>query len=72
MFDSINPLLCYEELLCTEGEVLEMLLSLDNKKANGWDSISARMLKSTALSIAYAVFFSGPLGGKIPPPPLKF
>ena len=44
MFDSTNPLLCPEEFLCTEDEVLEMLLSLDTKKGNGWDSISARML----------------------------
>ena len=32
-----------------------MLLSLDTKKANGRDSISARMLKSTAPSIAYGI-----------------
>ena len=48
MFDSINLLLCPEEFLCTEDEVLELLLSLDTKKANGRDGISARMLKSTA------------------------
>ena len=53
MSDSTNPLLCPEEFLCTEDEVLEILLSLDTKKANGQDSISARMLKSTAQSIAY-------------------
>ena len=52
MFDSTNPLLFPEEFLCTEDEVLEMLLSLDTKKANGRDGISARMLKSTAPSIA--------------------
>ena len=54
MFGSINHLLCPEELfLCTENEVIEVLLSLDTKKANGWDDILARMLKSTASSIAY-------------------
>ena len=40
-FSSIDPLLCPEEFLCTEHEVFEMLSSLDIKKANGWDGISA-------------------------------
>ena len=55
MFDSTNPLLCREEFLCTEDEVIEMLLSLDTKKANGQDGILARMLKSTAPSIVYSI-----------------
>jgi len=55
MFDSINLLLCPEEFLCTEDKVLEMLVSLDTKKASGRDCISARMLKSTAPSIAYGI-----------------
>ena len=39
------------ELLCTEGEVYEMLNSLDTKKASGPDGISAQMLKYTAEAI---------------------
>ena len=54
-FSSINPLLCPEEFLCTEHEVVEMLSSLDIKKANGRDGISARMLRSTAASIAHGI-----------------
>ena len=34
-----------------EGEVHEMIMSLDTSKANGPDGISAKMLKGTALSI---------------------
>ena len=40
-----------EDLLCTEDEVYEMIVSLDTSKANGSDGISARMLKGTAHSI---------------------
>ena len=43
---------CPPELLCTVDEVLELLLTLDTSKANGPDNISAKMLKSTATSIA--------------------
>ena len=43
---------CPPELLCTENEVLELLLALDTSKANGPDNISAKMLKSTTVSIA--------------------
>ena len=62
-FSSIDPLLCPEEFLCTEHEVFEMLSSLDIKKANGWDGISARMLRSTAASIAHGItlMFNGSL-----------
>ena len=42
---------CPEQLLCTEDEILEMLLSLDTTKSNGPDGISAIMLKQTAVSI---------------------
>ena len=69
VFDSTNPFLCPEEFLCTEDEVLEMLLSLDTKKANGRDGISARMLKSTARSIAYSItlLFNNSIStGKLP------
>ena len=51
VFD-LNLLQCPEELLFSEEEVFEMLLSLDTKKANTWDGISARMLKSTVPSIS--------------------
>ena len=43
---------CPDDLLCTEEEVLELLLSLDVTKSSGPDGISARMLKATATSIA--------------------
>ena len=46
---------CQQELLCTEEEVLELLLSLDTTKANGPDGVSALMLKATAHSIAKSV-----------------
>ena len=50
-----NPIDCPPELLCTEDEVLELLRALDMSKANGPDNISAKMLKSTAVSIAPAL-----------------
>ena len=40
-----------DDLLCTENEVYEMIVSLDTSKANGSNGISARMLKGTAHSI---------------------
>jgi len=40
-----------DDLLCTEDEVYEMIISLDTSKANGSDGISATMLKGTAHSI---------------------
>ena len=43
------------ELLCTEEEVFDLLMSLDVSKANGPDGISARMLKFTAASITPSV-----------------
>ena len=42
-------------LLCQEDEVRHMLSSIDVAKASGPDGIGARMLKSTAASIAPAV-----------------
>ena len=50
--ERLDPSACPPELLCTEDEVLELLLALDTSKANGPDNISAKMLKSTATSIA--------------------
>ena len=47
-----NPIDLPPELLCTEDKVLELLCALDTSKANGPDNISAKMLKSTAVSIA--------------------
>ena len=46
---------CLPELLCTEKDVREMLLSLDTSKSTGPDRISAVMLKATANSIAKSV-----------------
>ena len=43
---------CPDELLCTEEEVLKLLLSLDVTKSSGPDGISANMLKATAITIA--------------------
>ena len=43
---------CPDELLCSEDEVLELLLSIDISKASGPDGISGCMLKSTAFTIA--------------------
>ena len=44
-----------EGLRCTEDEVRKLLSTIDPSKASGPDCISARMLKSTAMSIAPAV-----------------
>ena len=46
---------CPSELLCTEDDILELLLSSDTTKANGPDDISAVILKATAPSIAKGV-----------------
>ncbi len=43
---------CPDEILCAESGVGDLLASLDVSKSNGHDGISARMLKSTAYSIA--------------------
>ena len=51
-YERLEQIDCPPELLCTEAEVLELLLALDTSKANGPDNISAKMLKSTAVSIA--------------------
>ena len=51
-YERLEQIDCPPELLCTEDEVLELLLALDTSKANGPDNISAKMLKSTAVSIA--------------------
>ena len=39
---------CPDEMLCTESEVTELLMTLDIAKASGPDGISARMLRETA------------------------
>ena len=51
----LDPMNCPPELLCSKDEVLELLRALDTSKANGPDNISAKMLKSTAVSIAPVV-----------------
>ena len=42
---------CPADILCSEEEVGQMLLSLDTTKSSGSDGISAIMLKETAFSI---------------------
>ena len=46
---------CPTDTLCSENEVLEMLCSLNTRKSNGPDGISARMLKSCAGSISLPI-----------------
>ena len=55
MFSHLTSNECPSEMLCTEEQVLELLLSLDTTKANGPDGISATMLKATVHSIAPGV-----------------
>ena len=60
---------CPSELLCTEDEVLELLLSIDTSKSSVPDGISGRMLKATAHSIASSVttlFNKSIMSGKVP------
>ena len=67
--EKLEQIDCPPELLCTEDEVLELLLVLDTSKANGPDNISAKMLKSTAVSIApvFTKFFNLSITtGKLP------
>ena len=40
----LSQLSCPDEMLCTESEVTELLMTLDIAKASGLDGISARML----------------------------
>ena len=53
--ENIDPAACPEDILCNEDSVLDQLTSLDVTKATGCDGISARMLKSTAVSIALSL-----------------
>ena len=39
------------ELLCTEDQIYELIMQLDNQKSTGTDNVSARMLKATTVSI---------------------
>ncbi len=49
----VNPLtVSPEDILCSEEEVLGLLLAIDTSKASGPDGISGKMLKNTALSIS--------------------
>ena len=66
---NLNPSCCPKEFLCTEEEVIDLLLSLDTTKANGPDGISATMLKSTAYSIAPRItnlFNKSIMSGRLP------
>ena len=50
--DPLDPSNCPSNLLCTENQITDLLLSLKTVKYTGPDSISATMLRSTAASIA--------------------
>ena len=41
---STQPECCPVELLCTEDQVYELIMQLDNQKSSGTDNVSARML----------------------------
>ena len=47
----LNPSAFPEEFLCTEDQVLDLISSLDTKKASGAGGISVIMIKATAPSI---------------------
>ena len=49
---TLDPVHCPEELLCTEEITYDLLCNLDVSKSVGCDGISAKMMKSTACSIA--------------------
>ena len=42
-----QPMCCPMELLCTEDQVYDLIMQLDNQKSSGTDNVSARMLKAT-------------------------
>ena len=44
---STQPVYCPMELLCTEDQVYDLIMQLDNQKSSGTDNISGRMLKAT-------------------------
>lgn len=48
----VHPEDCPTNLLCTEDDVLNIILSLDSNKASGLDGISVKMLKETALTVS--------------------
>ena len=50
-FEHLNPDNCPKELLCTEETAFTLLADLDTSKSTGCDSVTAKMLKSTAESI---------------------
>ena len=52
---TVDPINCPVDLLCSEDEVLDIILSFDTNKASGLDGISARMLKETAYTISSIV-----------------
>ena len=47
----IRPSLCPDNLLCSEDEILRMLLAVNTSKAFGPDGVSYQMLKATAHSM---------------------
>ena len=48
---TLDPTGFPEELLCSEEEAFDLLLSLDTTKSYGPDGISAKMLKGVACSL---------------------
>ena len=44
---STQPMCCPVELLCTEDQVYDLIMQLDNQKSSGTDNVSAKMLKAT-------------------------
>jgi len=65
----LNPSAFPEEFLCTEDQVLDLISSLDTKKASGADGISVKMIKATAPSIVCSLtklFNLSLKSGKVP------
>ena len=61
--NSCSPLPpCPSDLLCTQNEILQLLLHLPSDTATGPDGISSRMLKSTAHSIVIPLLHIFPIG----------
>ena len=60
---------CFDDILCDESQIMDLLLDLNMSKSSGPDGISSRMLKHTAGSIAPSVnmlFNLSILSGRLP------
>ena len=49
---TVDSVTCPADMLCSEDEILDIILSFDTNEASGLDGISTRMLKETAYTIA--------------------